>query len=137
MGGYGALRFAFRYPKLFVSASAHMAALAEDLPGGLISGFGPGLSAFGQPFDGQFWKRNTPFTLLRESSGLDSLKIYFDCGQQDDYGFEAGAQDLHELLQKRGIPHEFHLYPGRHSGEYVAAHFADSLRFHSRAFAAK
>ncbi|MBI4464270.1 MAG: hypothetical protein HY647_06155 [Acidobacteria bacterium] len=137
MGGYGALRFAFRYPKLFVSASAHMAALAEDLPGGLLSGGSRSLSVFGQPFDRQFWKRNTPFTLLRESGGLDGLQIYFDCGQQDDYGFAAGARDLHELLRKQGVAHDFHLYPGRHNGEYVAAHFPDSLRFHSRTFAAK
>jgi S-formylglutathione hydrolase FrmB len=135
MGGYGALRFAFRYPELFVSVSAHMAALAEELPGGLRSSFGPGLSAFGQPFDAQFWNRNTPFALIRESRGLNGLAIYFDCGRQDDYGFDAGAQALHQLLQQRGIPHEFHLYPGRHDGEFVAEHFPESLRFDSRAFA--
>jgi len=135
MGGYGALRFAFRYPKQFGSVSAHMAVLAEDLPDGLKSAFGQNLSAFGKPFDAQFWKRNTPFTLLRESPGLNGLKIYFDCGQQDDYGFAAGTQELHDLLKKHGVPHEYHLYPGRHSSEYVAAHLADSLRFHSRAFA--
>ena len=112
-----------------------MAALAAELPDGLISAFGQGLSAFGQPFDEQFWKRNTPFTLAREPGATGGLEIYFDCGRQDDYGFDAGAQALHQLLKERGVPHEFHLYPGRHSGEFVAAHLPDSLRFHSRAFA--
>ena len=32
MGGYGALRFAFRYPQLFGSVSAHSAALVAKLP---------------------------------------------------------------------------------------------------------
>ena len=32
MGGYGALRFAFRYPQLFGSVSAHSAALIAKLP---------------------------------------------------------------------------------------------------------
>ncbi len=32
MGGYGALRFAFRYPELFGSVSAHSAALVAKLP---------------------------------------------------------------------------------------------------------
>ena len=32
MGGYGALRFAFRYPQLFGSVSAHSAALIANLP---------------------------------------------------------------------------------------------------------
>jgi putative tributyrin esterase len=135
MGGYGALRFAFRYPNLFVSVSAHMAALAEELPDHLISGFGEGLDAFGQPFNAAFWKENTPYTLFRRSKGLGDLKIYFDCGEQDDFGFFAGARSLHELLQKRGVAHEYHLYPGRHNGEFVAAHFPASLRLHSRAFA--
>ena len=134
MGGYGALRLAFRYPNLFIAASAHMAALAEDLPQTLKEVFGKGLAAFGDPFDDRFWKENSPFTAARRSGSLASLKIYFDCGRQDDYGFDAGAQALHELLTKRGVAHEFHLYPGRHNGEYVAAHFPDALRFHSRAF---
>ena len=134
MGGYGALRFAFRYPRLFVSVSAHMPALEEQLPSGLISSFGGALGAFGEPFDGQFWKQNTPFTLARESRDLTSLSIYFDCGQQDDFGFDIGTQALHQLLKERGVPHEFHLYPGRHNWQFVAAHFGESLRFHSRAF---
>jgi S-formylglutathione hydrolase FrmB len=134
MGGYGALRLAFGHPELFAAVTAHMPALAESLPEGLS---GPGLSAFGRPFDNQFWKQNTPFTVLPQRSALNGLKIYFDCGRQDDYGFNVGSEALHVLLQKRGIPHEFHLYPGRHSGEYVAQHFPESLRFQSSALNAK
>jgi len=137
MGGYGALRFAFRYPKLFAAVSVHMPALAEELPGNLQSVLGGGHDPFGDPFDAQFWKENTPFRLARRAQGLGGLKIYFDCGRQDDYGFFEGAQQLHELLQKLGIPHEFHLYPGRHNGEFVAAHFPASLQFQSRALGAK
>ena len=134
MGGYGALRFAFKYPKLFVSVSAHMAALAEDLPDDVKDSFGQNLTAFGQPFDERFWEKNSPFTLARQAAGLNLLKIYFDCGQEDDYGFEAGAKELHELLKKLGVPHEFHLYPGAHNAEYVMKHIGESLRFHSHAF---
>src|SRR5712692_9544226 len=36
MGGYGALRLAFRYPALFGSVSAHSAALLEKLPAATI-----------------------------------------------------------------------------------------------------
>jgi S-formylglutathione hydrolase FrmB len=61
------------------------------------------------------------------------LKIYFDCGLQDDYGFDAGTRALHEALEKRKIPHEFHLYPGGHTWQYVAEHFGESLGFLSRA----
>jgi S-formylglutathione hydrolase FrmB len=134
MGGYGALRFAFRYPNLFVSVSAHMAALAENLSADLRAEFSGALGIFGKPFDERFWEENTPFTLARRAKGLKSLQIYFDCGQQDDLGLDRGALALHQLLQKLGIVHEFHLYPGGHNGRFVAAHFPASLRFHSRAF---
>lgn len=135
MGGYGALRLAFGHPELFAAVIAHMPALAESLPEGLGAS---GLRAFGTPFDNQFWKQNTPFAVLpQQRSALQGLKIYFDCGTQDDFGFNVGSEALHKLLERRGIPHEFHLYPGRHSGEYVASHFPASLKFVSEALKAK
>jgi S-formylglutathione hydrolase FrmB len=136
MGGYGALRFAFKYPQQFVSVTAHSAALFDDLPDTATALFGRNFRAFGEPLDGAYWKQNTPFALARSASGLAQLKIYFDCGSRDDYGFDAGAQQLHDLLQQRKIPHEYHLYPGGHNWQYVAEHFDESLAFHSRAFGA-
>ena len=62
------------------------------------------------------------------------VKIYFDCGSEDDYGFNAGAEQFHELLLARGIPHEFHLYPGGHEWQYFAAHLPASFEFESHAF---
>ena len=41
---------------------------------------------------------------------------------------------FHDLLVARGIPHEFHLYPGGHDWNYFAQHLPASLEFHSRAF---
>ena len=42
---------------------------------------------------------------------------------------------LDKLLTSRKIPHEFHLYPGRHDPSYFAAHIPASLQFHARVFA--
>jgi len=134
MGGYGALRLAFKHPKLFASVAVHSAALIGEMPEDLAAGFGRSLRPFGEPFDPSFWNRNTPFALLPSPATLNGLKIYFDCGQQDDFGFDAGAQALHNLLQAKKIPHEFHLYPGRHDREYIAEHFDESLAFQSRVF---
>lgn len=137
MGGYGALRFAFKYPQIFASVSAHSAALFEDLPESFTAVFNRNLRAFGDPLDPAYWIKNTPFALARASSGLGSLKIYFDCGRSDDYGFDAGTEQLHQVLEQKKIPHEFHLYPGRHNGQYVAEHLDESLAFHSRALGAQ
>jgi S-formylglutathione hydrolase FrmB len=138
MGGYGALHLAFRHPQLFVSVSAHSAALIEKLPAFL----GPTPNSprsrmlggvFGNPPDEGFWERNSPLTLAR-TANLTGLKIYFDCGDQDDYGFDAGAVALDKILSVRHIPHEFHIYPGGHDAPYFAEHLPTSLLFASRAF---
>ena len=138
MGGYGALHLAFRHPELFSSVSAHSAALIEKLPNFLGAPQSPRSrvlgGVFGLPPDSAFWNANSPLTLAR-SANLSALKIYFDCGDQDDYGFETGASALDKILTSRKIPHEFHLYPGRHDPAYFADHLPASLAFHSRLFA--
>jgi len=137
MGGYGALHLAFRHPELFSSVSAHSAALIEKLPNFLGAPQSPRSrvlgGVFGLPPDSAFWNANSPLTLAR-TANLSGLKIYFDCGDQDDYGFEAGAAALDKILTSRKIPHEFHLYPGRHDPGYFASHLPESLAFHSRLF---
>lgn len=137
MGGYGALHFAFEYPQMFAAVAVHSAALFENLPEDATVAFGRQLQAFGNPLDHDYWNQNNPLTLAQSAPGLSRLKIYFDCGQQDDYGFDAGARRLDEILKRRNIAHEFHLYPGGHSWEYVADHFAESLAFLSHALGLK
>jgi S-formylglutathione hydrolase FrmB len=135
MGGYGALRFAFKYPRMFVSVSAHMPALLEELPhGSSETGLAAFLgSAFGSPLNERFWKENTPFVFAR-STGLQGLKIYFDCGEQDNYHFDAGTRQMDKLLTARHVAHEAHIYPGGHDWQFVGQHLEESLEFHSRAF---
>ena len=138
MGGYGALHLAFSDPQLFSSVTAHSAALIEKLPEFL----GPTPNSprsrvlgqvFGAPPDPVFWNRNSPITLAR-AANLAGLKIYFDCGDQDDYGFEVGAAALDRVLTLRHTPHEYHHYPGRHDPAYFAEHLPASLRFASQSF---
>ncbi len=142
MGGYGALRFAFKYPQLFSAVSAHSAALMEKLPQGaghtpgLAGGSGGGIlgDVFGTPLDPAFYERNSPLTLARSTPGLARMKIYFDCGRDDEYNFDAGAEKLNQTLTSRRITHEFHIYPGGHGWRFVAEHLDESLEFHSKAF---
>lgn len=142
MGGFGALHLALRHPELFGAVSAHSAALIEKPPSTEIAGaeasaLGRVLgSAFGRPFDPAYWERESPFTIVSTGVKLAGMKIYFDCGTEDDFGFNAGAQQFHDLLEARKIPHEFHLYPGGHNWDYVAQHFPASLEFHAKVFAA-
>lgn len=135
MGGYGALRFAFKYPQMFVAVIAHMPALLEQLPQGTgEAGLTPYLSgAFGRPLDEAYWKANTPF-VFAQAANLRGLKIYFDCGDEDDFGFDAGTRHLDKLLTARHIAHISHIYPGRHNWQFVAQHLDDSLKLVSDTF---
>jgi S-formylglutathione hydrolase FrmB len=142
MGGYGALRFAFAHPEMFSAVSAQSAALMTASPQELDTAARTGAplgrvlaAVFGNPIDVPHWNENNPFVLARENSpALRKLAIYFNCGQDDNYGFEKGAAALHLQLQKEGITHEYHPYPGDHSLTYFLAHFAEVMQFHARAF---
>ena len=139
MGGYGALYLAFRHPQLFSSVSAHSAALIVRLPT-FLAGAQPNSprarvlgGAFGNPPDAVFWQEHSPIVMAR-AANLARLHIYFDCGDQDDFGFEVGAIALDKIMNTRHIPHEFHIYPGRHDPAYFSEHLPASLVFHSQLF---
>jgi S-formylglutathione hydrolase FrmB len=142
MGGYGALRFAFSHPEMFSAVSAQSAALITETPQELDTAARSGAplakllaTVFGSPIDVAHWKENSPFVLARKNVvALRKLAIYFNCGEDDNYGFEKGAAALHEQLQKEGVKHEYHSYPGDHSLPYFMAHFTEIMEFHSRAF---
>jgi S-formylglutathione hydrolase FrmB len=140
MGGYGALHLAFRHPQLFSSVSAHGAALIDRLPS-FLAGTTPDSprsrvlgGVFGNPPDPSFWEQNSPIAMARVTN-LTGLKIYFDCGDEDDFGFDSGARSLDRVLSARRIPHEFHIYPGHHDAAYFAERLPASLAFHWRLFA--
>jgi S-formylglutathione hydrolase FrmB len=144
MGGYGALRFAFAYPELFSSVSAQSAALISDPPqqagtrptptplSGLLG------AVFGNPIDLTHWNQNSPFVLAKRNRALlttTKLSIYFNCGQDDEFGFDRGAMEFDRQLRAEGIAHEYRLYPGNHDAAYFLGHLGEVMMFHSRAFA--
>jgi S-formylglutathione hydrolase FrmB len=142
MGGYGALRFAFAHPAMFSAVSAQSAALITESPRDLDTAARSGAplgrvlaKTFGNPIAVQHWQDDSPFNLAHQNqAALRKLAIYFNCGQEDDYGFEKGAAALHAQLEKENVKHEYHLYPGSHSFSYFMAHFPEVMEFHSKAF---
>jgi S-formylglutathione hydrolase FrmB len=143
MGGYGALKIAMKHPDLFGSASAHSAVLLQDLSAAKVSA--GRLQRFQALFDKiyginqdlSYWEANNPMTLAKDTKKLNGLKLYFDCGTEDDYGFDVGARQFDEMLTKAGYAHDSHLYPGRHGWDYAMQHTNESLLFHWRAFSGK
>jgi putative tributyrin esterase len=126
MGGYGAIKLALKHPDLFISANGHSGAYgfahgtwrAEEIEFQRITGPDP----VGGPDD--------IFALASQANPhhLPSLRI--DCGTSD---FTlAQNRELHEHLQKEGIPHDYLEFPGAHDWSYWDKHVQSALRFHSK-----
>jgi S-formylglutathione hydrolase FrmB len=140
MGGYGALHLAMDHPDVFGSASAQSAALLPKFPNPLPTEGRWGFYArvlqepFGSPLNEAYFDANNPLTLAEHPERFQHLKLYFDCGDHDRYGFEAGAELLDRILTAKGFPHEFVLRPGGHGWSYLAQYLKYSLLFHSHEF---
>ena len=143
MGGFGALRFAFRHPELF---SAVVRPLARD-PAREPVRTSPAREParrwasceqrrqileqlFGDPIDMERWKASNPLTPRRDREARTRRsRIYVDCGESDSYGFDESCRAFDEVLTKRNIPHEFAIRPGGHGWEFVQS--ASPTRPHS------
>jgi S-formylglutathione hydrolase FrmB len=128
MGGYGALLIAFKHPELFAGVAAHSAALFDELPqppkspedrGGKYR-YDLAAKLFGSPPDPAFFQANNPLHLAHtNAAALKRLKIYFDIGESDRYGFERGNLKLSKTLKAAGVAHEYTLAPGAHGWSFL------------------
>ena len=121
MGGYGALKFAIKYPGTFAFAASMSGALDpvvrnDKNPKFSWDIFRPSImAAFGKA-DSQTRVANDLHKLYRDLpanqiAGLPYL--YFDCGLDDPW--LGTNQDLAKLLAERHIPHEYRQLPGNHN----------------------
>jgi S-formylglutathione hydrolase FrmB len=140
MGGYAALRLGLAQPALFAAVAAHSAMLLPRPP---TPADGAGRwhmtalqAAFGDPIDPELWSGADPLRWAERVDPAAAPALYFDCGAEDRFGFQAGARMLHERLLARGVRHEFALPPGDHGYEYVRTVLPRSLAFLSRTLAA-
>jgi S-formylglutathione hydrolase FrmB len=146
MGGFGALMIAFKHPEMFSSVSTHCAALFVTLPklngDDRRSQFISKLvgNIFGDPPDEDFFQANNPIKLATTNAASikkSGLKIYFDCGDHDRYGFQPTNTVLDQQLTQAGVPHEFHIFPGDHGWEYMISVADHSYGFLWKNFSAQ
>lgn len=152
MGGYGALKMAFKQPQLFGTVAAHSAALLPRDPDTLEEVF-PWLKRwggaqrllsglFGNPVDAERWAAENLLILSENLEGgdLTDLSIYMDCGDQDRYGFATPNTELHEILTGKGIDHTWRLVEGGNHGwraNYNQQALPHSLEFVAAVWAAR
>ncbi len=146
MGGFGALKLSLRHPDLFAAAASHSGidtllyagpdpydkakvTLVED-----PKHWAEGVAEISRWVRGIFgddiavWKANDP-ALLVEKLTPGTLKIYLDCGTEDDFRLHLGMQYLHDVLLTHKIEHEYYIGPGRHNFGFWAARLPKSLAF--------
>ena len=82
---------------------------------------------FGNPISEAAWREADPLAWASRATAAPSLRI--DCGAQDRYGLARGNQQLHEILEQRGVAHVFSLPAGDHGYDYVLKVLPESLRF--------
>jgi putative tributyrin esterase len=124
MGGYGAIKIALQFPALFGSAHSHSGAL--DFAHGFEPGSVENRLILGDAITGG--GPNDPYRLAAECPHPPALLI--DCGT-DDFLIEHN-RSFHTHLEKLGIAHEYHEYPGAHTWDYWDLHIRDALAFHGR-----
>lgn len=131
MGGMAALRIAFTRPELFGAVGAHSSAVFDEDPEKLperIKGMAQRIGleeVFGNPIQKEPWQKANPLCLANaiDPKVLRTLRIYFDAGTNDRYGFATGNQLLHEALEKHGVEHTWRLIEG--GGHSWGAGFQD------------
>lgn len=138
MGGYVALKFAVKYPKLFALAASMSGAVGAaswrseaDLPRGLI---GESLRRTFGPAGGGVKAENDLFKLVGElpAERVKSLPfLYLDCGTEDSLRLLPSNLALAGLLVERKIPHEYRQLPGDHNWAYWDRQVQEVLRLAS------
>jgi enterochelin esterase-like enzyme len=155
MGGFGALKIAFKHPQVFGVVASHSAAILPEDHTKLLEVF-PWAArysdrmikpVFGSPVDQELWAAENPLTLARQldTDSLNGLKIYFDCGDADRYKFDKPNEELHKVLTKNGIRHTWRLVKGGNHGwnsrqtptGYNQTALPHSLRFIAAAWSQK
>lgn len=140
MGGYGALKIAFREPERYVAVAALCPAIfPAETPAAVPERNVPAVlgdlhRAMGE--DDATYRRNSVYGILRSNVGrirTAGLGIFIDCGDADEFGLHDGAVFLHGVLKECAIPHEFHSIPGAgHADAAASGRLARAVAFVGR-----
>ncbi len=145
MGGHGTLLFSLRRPDLFAASAPLSAAVwtresvieieqeGWDEYFGFV--YGEGLSGEDRLTD--HLRANNALFILEDASEeqleqIKRVRFYIDCGD-DDFLIE-GNMDLHAMMRKLEIDHEFRVRDGAHNWTYWRTALPTVLEFVSESF---
>jgi len=126
MGGYGAMKLALKFPKVFCSVVSHSSAMhfahapirAESPEWKHILG------------DKSTGGKDDLWAITDKLAPSKAPAIRFDCGKDD--GLLDSNRKFHRQLLKRKIKHQYKEYPGGHTWGYWDEHVQEALKFHKK-----
>jgi S-formylglutathione hydrolase FrmB len=128
MGGYGAMRFALKYPDMFAAAALLSPAIYDPEPPPNSGARRVGV--FGEQFDAQVWKElNYPALWDAFIARKIKVPMYIQSGDDDDYFIEADAARFYSLLRKNGQPAELRIVDGAHTWPVWESSIGDAMRY--------
>lgn len=132
MGGYGAARFAIKYPERFAAAAVISGAVFPEVPAELD---GPFSEAFGTPIGAARYRRELPETLLqRWTADTEKPAFYVTVGDDDTLTPYALSARLHRALRDAGARTQFRISNGPHAWPVWQGALDDALIFFAREF---
>ena len=137
MGGYGAIKFGFKYPEKFAfvasMSGAFDAAFWKDSDLKAFESIKQSINKTFGPLNSPTRVSNDLIRLTREASPerIKALPfVYLDCGTED-FLFQTN-RNYSALLAERKIPHEFRQLPGSHAWTYWDQQIQEILRLTAR-----
>lgn len=129
MGGYGAMRFALKYPEMFAAAAVLSPAIYNPEPPENSSARTVGV--FGAPvYDASVWKSlNYPALWEGYLAKKNPVPMYINSGDDDDFFIEFEAVQFYELLRKNKQPAELRIVNGTHDWQVSESTIGDALKY--------
>lgn len=120
-GGYAALHNSFRHQEMFGKVGGHMPAIELTL------------EKEDTPYfeDMSVWEKYDPITVAKNNEISKDIKVYLDAGNEDEGHFYEGCKILQDILDKKQIVSQNHIYEGHHNGAYIISNLEKYLEFYN------
>lgn len=129
MGGYGALRFALKYPDRFAAAALLSPAIYDPQPPRESAARRVGV--FGAPdYDPAVWKQlNYPELWAAYLAKQQPVPMYINSGDDDEFYIENEAVRLYALLRGNKHPAELRIVNGGHVWPVWESTIGDAMKY--------
>lgn len=133
MGGYGALRYVFKYPEKFQAAALLSPAIYNpEPPTDSSARFVKVFAASGTDgaYSGEVWKSyNYPSLWESFLQKQTPVPMYINSGDDDEFMIESEATQLYALMRKNKQPAELRIVNGKHEWAVWESTIGDALKY--------